>query len=62
MATTYDRLDARLTAFIRRQKLFFVATAPLSAEGSVNGSPNSYDRLTVRVRRWRQEALRDLIR
>jgi hypothetical protein len=47
MATTYDRLDTRLTAFIRRQKLFFVATAPLSAEGSVNVSPKGYDSLTI---------------
>lgn len=59
MATTYDRLDARLTAFIRRQKLFFVATAPLSAEGSVNVSPKGCDGLTMRVRRRRQEGLRD---
>jgi len=36
MGKVYDQLDDKLTAFIRRQKLFFVATAPLSAEGSVN--------------------------
>jgi len=39
----YDRIDDKLAGFIRAQKMFFVATAPLSAEGSVNVSPKSYD-------------------
>jgi hypothetical protein len=47
MAAVYDQLDDRLTDFIRRQKLFFVATAPLSAEGSVNLSPKGYDSLAI---------------
>ena len=47
MANTYDRLDPKLTAFIQRQKLFFVATAPLSADGSVNVSPKGYDSLAI---------------
>jgi len=47
MANTYDQLDEKLIAFIRRQKLFFVATAPLSAEGSVNVSPKGYDSLAI---------------
>jgi hypothetical protein len=47
MGTTYDHLDEKLIAFIRRQKLFFVATAPLSAEGSVNVSPKGYDSLAI---------------
>ena len=47
MAKTYDALDERLIAFIKAQKLFFVATAPLSAEGSVNVSPKGYDSLAV---------------
>jgi hypothetical protein len=47
MGKVYDRLDDRLTAFIRRQKLFFVATASLSAEGSVNVSPKGYDSLAI---------------
>ena len=47
MATTYPHLDDKLTAFIRRQKMFFVATAPLSAEGSVNLSPKGYDSLAI---------------
>ncbi len=44
---TYDALDDRLIAFIKAQKLFFVATAPLSADGSVNVSPKGYDSLAV---------------
>jgi hypothetical protein len=47
MGKTYEQLDERLIAFIRRQKLFFVATAPLSAEGCVNLSPKGYDSLVI---------------
>ena len=47
MSQTYDRLTDRLIAFIGRQKLFFVATAPLSGEGCVNVSPKGYDSLAV---------------
>ena len=47
MANTYEQLDDKLIAFIRKQKLFFVATAPLSAEGSVNVSPKGYDSLAI---------------
>jgi hypothetical protein len=47
MATTYEQLNDKLIAFIRRQKMFFVATAPLSAEGSVNVSPKGYDSLAI---------------
>ena len=47
MAKTYDQLDDKLIAFIRAQRLFFVATAPLSAEGSVNVSPKGYDSLAI---------------
>jgi hypothetical protein len=47
MSATYERLNDKLIAFIRRQKLFFVATAPLSAAGSVNLSPKGYDSLAI---------------
>lgn len=47
MSAVYDELNEALTGFIRRQKLFFVATAPLSAEGSVNVSPKGYDSLAI---------------
>jgi hypothetical protein len=47
MSATYDQLDDKLIAFIRRQKLFFVATAPLSPDGCVNLSPKGYDSLAI---------------
>ena len=47
MSAVYDELNEALIGFIRRQKLFFVATAPLSAEGSVNVSPKGYDSLAI---------------
>ena len=47
MAKTYDALDDDLVAFIRSQKMFFVATAPLSGDGHVNLSPKGYESFTV---------------
>ena len=39
MAKTYDAFDRKLRSFIDRQRMFFVATAPLTSEGHVNVSP-----------------------
>src|ERR671924_1177041 len=39
MGKTYERIDGRLRAFIEAQPIFFTATAPLSADGTVNLSP-----------------------
>ena len=39
MARTHDAIDERLTSWIARQPLFFVASAPLAADGHVNLSP-----------------------
>ena len=39
VARTYDEIDERLAAWIAEQALFFVGTAPLSADGHVNVSP-----------------------
>jgi hypothetical protein len=47
MATTYEALNDKLIAFIREQKMFFVATSPLSADGRVNMSPKGYDSLAI---------------
>ena len=44
---SFDGFDAKLTDFVRRQKMFFVATAPLSGEGHVNVSPKGYDSLVL---------------
>ena len=47
MSKTYEKLDDRLIGFIKKQKMFFVATAPLSADGHVNVSPKGYDSLRI---------------
>jgi predicted pyridoxine 5'-phosphate oxidase superfamily flavin-nucleotide-binding protein len=39
MSTVHDRIDPRLRAFIERQHVFFVATAPTDPAGHVNVSP-----------------------
>src|ERR687892_1435262 len=39
MGRIYDRIDDHQRAWIARQSLFFVGTAPLAADGHVNLSP-----------------------
>ena len=39
MGRTYERIDERLRAWIARQPLFFVGTAPRADDGHVNVSP-----------------------
>jgi hypothetical protein len=39
MSTVHERIDPRLRAFIERQHVFFVATAPTDPAGHVNVSP-----------------------
>jgi hypothetical protein len=39
MAKVFERIDDRLRDWIGRQRLFFVGTAPLAADGHVNVSP-----------------------
>ena len=46
MGKTYEALDDRLRQFIESQKMFFVATAPLSESGHVNVSPKGLDSFT----------------
>ena len=43
----YDKLDDRIISFIEKQKMFFVASAPLSADGHINLSPKGYDAFKV---------------
>jgi hypothetical protein len=43
MSRTYDEITPGLAAWIGEQRLFFVATAPLSGEGHVNCSPKGLD-------------------
>jgi hypothetical protein len=47
MAQVFDSIDDRLTAWILAQPVFFVATAPLGADGHVNVSPRGHDCLSV---------------
>lgn len=47
MGKIYEKLDDKLINFIEAQKMFFVATAPLDAEGHVNLSPKGYDAFKV---------------
>ncbi len=47
MGKTYQQLDDELICFIKAQKMFFVASAPLAADGHVNVSPKGYDSLVV---------------
>ncbi|GAA2749540.1 pyridoxamine 5'-phosphate oxidase family protein [Kitasatospora cinereorecta] len=39
MGKRYERIDGRLRTFIENQPVYFVATAPLDADGHVNVSP-----------------------
>lgn len=47
MAKEHKKIDSKLTAWIRRQHVFFVATAPLATRGRVNCSPKGGDTLRV---------------
>lgn len=47
MGSTLPAIDDKLTQWIAEQRLFFVATAPLSAQGHVNCSPKGGDTLRV---------------
>jgi len=47
MSRTRDAIDDRLQRFIESQPVFFVATAPLSADGHVNLSPKGLGHVHV---------------
>lgn len=47
MGKFFDQIDEKLQKFIEKQHLFFVATAPLSADGHVNLSPKGMDSFRV---------------
>lgn len=47
MATTHEHLTPPVRAWIERQQMFFVSTAPLAAEGHVNVSPKGLDSLRI---------------
>jgi len=47
MGKLYDAIDERLAEWIRAQRLFFVSTAPLAADGLVNCSPRGLEGLAL---------------
>lgn len=47
MGRTYEEIDDSLRAFMERQHLFFVATAPLAESGHVNCSPKGLESLRI---------------
>ena len=47
MGKDYTEIDERIQKWINHQTLFFVATAPLAADGLVNCSPKGGDTLRV---------------
>ncbi|KAF9408169.1 hypothetical protein BGZ94_002425 [Podila epigama] len=47
MGEYYDIIEEKLIEWIKKQKIFFVASAPLDANGKVNVSPKGYDALRV---------------
>jgi hypothetical protein len=47
MGRSYDRIDGLLIEWIGRQHVFFVATAPLAADGHINLSPKGLDTFLV---------------
>jgi hypothetical protein len=47
MGKVYEEIDERLTAFIQSQQMYFVATAPLAADGHVNLSPKGLDSFAI---------------
>ncbi len=47
MGKTFEHLEDAHIKFIQEQHVFFVATSPLSASGSVNLSPKGYDSIHI---------------
>ena len=47
MGKVYETITPNLKTFIEKQKMFFVGTAPLSADGVVNVSPKGLDSLRI---------------
>ncbi|MDQ1684074.1 MAG: hypothetical protein QOC82_811 [Frankiaceae bacterium] len=47
MGKVFDGIDDALAAWIRTQPVWFVATAPLAADGRVNVSPRGLDSLSI---------------
>ena len=58
MGKQFDEITPELTEWLREQKLFFVATAPISPDGALNCSPKGMD--TFRILGSREVGYLDL--
>ncbi|KQR99893.1 pyridoxamine 5'-phosphate oxidase [Williamsia sp. Leaf354] len=47
MGKVFDSIDDTLRAWIEKQPMWFIATAPLEADGHVNVSPRGHDSFSV---------------
>jgi hypothetical protein len=47
MGKVYETISAELAAWVKEQRMFFVATAPLSPNGHINTSPKGGDALRI---------------
>ncbi|WP_309383656.1 pyridoxamine 5'-phosphate oxidase family protein [Cerasicoccus frondis] len=47
MGKVYDAIDDKIRQWVEQQKMFFVATAPLSGDGLVNCSPKGMDSFRI---------------
>ena len=47
MGQSYDEITPQLSDWIQRQRIFFVATAPLAADGFINCSPKGMDTFRI---------------
>ncbi len=47
MGRTYESITPQIAEWVARQRVFFVATAPLAADGHVNVSPKGLDSLRI---------------
>ena len=47
MGKLFTEINAELKTWIEKQRMFFVSTAPLSANGHINCSPKGYDSFRI---------------
>lgn len=47
MAKVFEKIDEKMRAWVGKQHMFFVATAPLAGDGFVNCSPKGLDALRI---------------
>lgn len=58
MGKVFDEIDERIARWVGRQRLFFVATAPLAGDGLINCSPKGLG--TLRITGPKELAILDL--